>query len=462
MAGQRGEGLTVRGDASGFVQGAQKFQQLPGLGHVRGRRRGQPRERRQLALAPRRSVQCRPCEIRFEDLRDTRRGQAGLRGRAPEPVAYAWRHPPRPAAALVGHVSADAHRLQAAQGVLRVEDQPSAEAAVHDHPHTLDGQRSLGNGRGQHDLPAPGRTWRNGRPLLLRRQQTVQGINGKALLIVILGLQIVIPGLTRNLGTAITTGSVPQQFRAAPDLPLAGQERQHVAVVFPERHPHPMRHALSHIFGRGLLRRMLHLHREHPPRALDERGVQLPAERFRVDRRGHQQNTQVRTQQRLRLARQRQGHIALQAPLVKFVKNDDPDALQGRVVHQHPRQDTLGQHLDPGRRTHAALKADPVADRPADRLTQQCGHPLRNLPRGNPPRFQDNDFSVIRRLPLPVIRRLRSANLLQNRQRQHRRLAGSRGCRDYQPRRVRQRLVHGAGDLHHRQIDRNHTRKGTE
>ena len=173
MAGQRREPAPVGRDASRLVHGAQQLQQPRRLRQVRGRRRCEPREPLRVAFAPRRGVQHRIGQIGLQDLRDARRRHPGLGAGAPEPVADARRHAPGPPAPLVGHVAADPHRLQAAQRVLRVEDQPPAEAAVHHDPHPFDGERSLGDRRRQHDLAASGGARRNGRPLLLRRQHSI-------------------------------------------------------------------------------------------------------------------------------------------------------------------------------------------------------------------------------------------------------------------------------------------------
>ena len=210
--------------------------------------------------------------------------------------------------------------------------------------------------------------------------------------------------------------------------------------MLPQREPHLMRHALRDILRRRFLGRMPDLHREHPPGALDQRSVERRAQRRRVDRGRHQQDTQVRAQHLLRLPGQRQGHVALQAPLVEFIKNHDAHALKARVVDQHPRQDAFGEHLDPRRCAHAALETDPVPHRPADRLPQQRGHPLRDLPRRQPPRFQNQDFGTLLHVPV------------ENGKRQHGGLAGTRRRRHHQARHLRQPPVHGVGNLQHRQF----------
>ena len=136
------------------------------------------------------------------------------------------------------------------------------------------------------------------------------------------------------------------------------------------REPHLVGDALRDVLGRRFFGGVPDLHREHPPGALDQRGVERRAQRRRIDGRGHQQDAQVGAQHLLRLPGQGQGHVALQAPLVEFVKDYDAHAFQGRVVDQHPRQDAFGEHLDPRRRAHAALETDPVPHRLPDRLPQ--------------------------------------------------------------------------------------------
>ena len=368
MAGHRRQGAPVRGDAPRLVQRAEQFQQMTGLRKVGRGRRCEPGEPLRVAFAPGGGVQYGARQVGLEYLRHPRGRHPGLRGAAPEPVAHARRHASRPAAALVGHILADAHRLQAAEGVLRVEYHPPAEAAVHHNAHTLDGERRFGDGRRQHDLAAACRTRRDGRPLLLRREQPVEWINFLA--------------------------ASFQQLRAAPDLPLARQESQDVPLLLPLRHADLPGHAFRHILRCSVFGGIFYLHREHPAGAFQQRCLQRGADGGRVDGGRHQHDLQVGPEELLCFTGQGQGHVALQASLVEFVENHDVHTFQRRVVHQHPRQDTFGEHLNACGCTDAAFEADAVSHRPAHRFAQQEGHPLRDLPRRQPPRLQHQNLAA--------------------------------------------------------------------
>ena len=55
-----------------------------------------------------------------------------------------------------------------------VEDGLATVAGIHHDTHSLDGQRSLRDGRCQHHLPLTGTARRNGAALLLHGKQTIK------------------------------------------------------------------------------------------------------------------------------------------------------------------------------------------------------------------------------------------------------------------------------------------------
>jgi hypothetical protein len=104
---------------------------------------------------------------------------------------------------------------------------------------------------------------------------------------------------------------------------------------------------------------------------------------------------------------------------VELVEDHHADTGQFRVVDQAAGQDTLGNHLDAGGGADPAFHTHPVADGPADILTQQFRHAPRRHARRQPPGLQHQYLAAAQ----PV--------LAQQRQRNQRRLAGpGRGLED--------------------------------
>ena len=77
---------------------------------------------------------------------------------------------------------------------------------------------------------------------------------------------------------------------------------------------------------------------------------------------------------------------------MEFVENHHRYAFQAGIVHQPTDQDAFRDDLHPRSRGHALLEPHPVTDRLPDGLPQHPGHPLGNLPGGDPPRFQHHDL----------------------------------------------------------------------
>ena len=73
-----------------------------------------------------------------------------------------------------------------------------------------------------------------------------------------------------------------------------------------------------------------------------------------------------------------------------LVEDDRRDAVE-QVVEEHPGEDTVGDHLDPGAVADPGLAAHPVAHRAADGLAAQVGHADRRRPRRHPSGLDDDD-----------------------------------------------------------------------
>ena len=78
---------------------------------------------------------------------------------------------------------------------------------------------------------------------------------------------------------------------------------------------------------------------------------------------------------------------------MEFVENHHGNAFQAGIVHEPADEDAFRDYLDPRPGGHALLEPHPVTDRLPDGLPQHPGHPLGDLPGGDPSRFQHHDLS---------------------------------------------------------------------
>ena len=215
---------------------------------------------------------------------------------------------------------------------------------------------------------------------------------------------------------------VAQHPLGAPDLRLAREEGEHVAGFPVER--------VAHRAGDRLLDAVLRparpparLDRVRPPLARhDGRRPQQPRDGGAVERGRHDEEAQVVAQQLARLQRERQPQIRLQAALVELVEDHEPDALERRVLVQHPREHALGHHLDARARRDARVEAHAVAHRVADALAEGARHPVRGGAGGEAPRLEHHDRAAA------------EPRLVEQGERHARRLAGAG-----------RRLEHGGG-----------------
>ena len=79
---------------------------------------------------------------------------------------------------------------------------------------------------------------------------------------------------------------------------------------------------------------------------------------------------------------------------MEFVEQDGGDARQLGVGQDHPGEDALGHHLDPGALRHLGVQPHAIADDPADLVAQRPGHTPRRRPRRQPARLQQDDLAV--------------------------------------------------------------------
>ena len=139
-------------------------------------------------------------------------------------------------------------------------------------------------------------------------------------------------------------------------------------------------------------RRMLDAHGKTAARAGDARRVQPLRDTLAVQRGGHHDQPQVRSQGGLHVERQRRAEIAGEMALVKFVEHHRTDAAKLRIGLDQSRENAFGDHLDSRRRAHHRLEAYPVTDGLSDRFAELPCHELRGGARGDATRLQQHDF----------------------------------------------------------------------
>ena len=166
--------------------------------------------------APRGEFERERGEVRREDLGRRVRGDVGLHGRRPEPVADARPEPPRPTAPLIGRGVRDADRFQPRHPAVRIEARRPREPAVDDDTDALDRQARLGDRRGEDDFARARRARHDRTVLRVLRQVSVE----------------------RGEGDARWQPTLAQHRLGAADLTRAGEKHEHIPVVLGERAAH--------------------------------------------------------------------------------------------------------------------------------------------------------------------------------------------------------------------------------
>ena len=162
----------------------------------------------------------------------------------------------------------------------------------------------------------------------------------------------------------------------------------------------------------------MHVDGKHAARTLDHGRVAEQARDARaVDRRRHREHAQLRGDVALRIERERETDVGVQAALVEFVEQHRGDALERRIALQHAREHAFGDDLDARALAHSRLEPHAVADGVADALAERRGHALGDGARREPARLEHDE---------PLAARPR---LLEQRERDDGALAGA-GRRD--------------------------------
>jgi len=69
-----------------------------------------------------------------------------------------------------------------------------------------------------------------------------------------------------------------------------------------------------------------------------------------IQGRRHNQEAKVVPKHQLGVPGQGETQIGFQTSFVEFIKYDHPDTSQARIIKNHPAEDPLGHHLNPGPR----------------------------------------------------------------------------------------------------------------
>ena len=110
-----------------------------------------------------------------------------------------------------------------------------------------------------------------------------------------------------------------------------------------------------------------------------------------VDRRRHREHAQLGREVPLRVEREREADVGVQAALVVLVEQHRRDAFERRVALQHAREHAFGDDLDARALADARLEPHAEADGIAGALAERRGHALGDGARREPPRLEHHD-----------------------------------------------------------------------
>ena len=391
-----GVGEGVLAVAAG-AQGTELLEQLEAGADVAAVRRLDEREAGDVAEAERAHLQDDAGQVGAQDLGvgELRSAEEVLLG--VEPDADARPHAAAATGALVGRGLADGLDGQplhlGAQGVAA----DAGDAGVDDVPDAGDRQRRLGDVGGQHHA-APG----------VRREDAVLLGGGEP--------RVERHDLDAPARAPQRARRVLQGVRGVADLPLAGQEDQHVARALGRELADrvddrlglvTLDHlALVVILGQFHQRPVADLHRVGASAHLDDRRRgpvavgEVLGEALHVDGRGGDDELEVRParQQPLEVAEQ---EVDVERALVGLVDDDRVVAPQHPVALQLGEQDAVGHQLHAGVGAGAVGEAHLVAhDRLLpQRLPELVGDALGDRAGGDPPRLGVADQPAARPLP---------------------------------------------------------------
>ncbi len=189
-------------------------------------------------------------------------------------------------------------------------------------------------------------------------------------------------------------GHVRQPFGGPLDLGDAGEEGEHPARFLAQRGADCRRHRiLDPVFG--IPPDMAQLQRMAAAFALDHRGApHQRREACPVERGGHRHQPQIGPQRRLRVERERETEIAVEAALMDFVEQHCGDAGQLGIGLDAIDENAFGENGHARRGAAPAVHPGGIAEGPADRLARQARHPLGGGARGEAARREQQNFAA--------------------------------------------------------------------
>ncbi len=298
-------------------------------------------------------------------------GQRPVLAPGPEPVAPARRDATGAPATLFRFGAGDPLGDEPRHARAGVETGPPRPARIHHHANVGDRERGFGDGGSKNELAS---LW--------------QGHEGCAL------------GFERKAAMKLLEHDPGGQARRKAgrrqaDLPLPWQKHQNAALGLGKCRKYQIRR----VGGQRVRFSVSRPARPVTPAGLDGKGSAFGGENRRIAEKGrdrarfegggHHQDTEVRAQRSAALEHQREAQIGLQRALVEFIEYHAAYTGQIRVTLQHPRQDALGDDLDPAPRNGGA--AHPVADRATRLLAEETGDALRRGPGGDAARLEHED-----------------------------------------------------------------------
>ena len=271
-------------------------------------------------------------------------------------------------------------------------DRNAHEAAVDDDAHALDGQRGLGDRRGEHDLAPARRRGGDGEILRAAVERAVEWRN-------------------------VDVSTLDARFQAlgdAPDFALPRQEDEDRAAFACERLERDARDLV--LDSRPWVATDISCHdREGAALALNQwRIAEKGADARAVERRRHDKKPQILTQTLLRVEGEGEAEIGVERAFVEFVKQNGRHALERRVVEDHARKHTLGHDLDACTFRNEARETHAQADSLANLFPKRRGHAGGCGASGKTTRLKQDEALALR------------PRLVEERQRRARGLAGAR------------------------------------
>ena len=120
--------------------------------------------------------------------------------------------------------------------------------------------------------------------------------------------------------------------------------------------------------------------------------AQKSRNRRRVDRGGHHENSEIVAKNLLAFEREREREIGFHMALVELVEDHEAHTLEFRVVHNAPRENTFGDHLEPCRCADLAVEAHRIPHRLAGFFTEVVREARGSSTRGYPAWFEHNNL----------------------------------------------------------------------